>query len=79
MLVIIPKIIAIARSRSKLIEETDKDPDGNPTIGYGHLCSSASCSEIKYSIPLSKADGDKLLQDDLAVSIPSMITCARKV
>ncbi|EPE31289.1 Lysozyme-like protein [Glarea lozoyensis ATCC 20868] len=45
-----------------------KDPDGNPTIGYGHLCSSASCKEIKYSIPLSRAEGDSLIQDDLAVA-----------
>ncbi|KAH6683965.1 lysozyme [Halenospora varia] len=45
-----------------------KDPDGNPTIGYGHLCRSASCSEIAYHIPLSKSDGDKLLQSDLAIA-----------
>jgi len=44
------------------------DVGGNPTIGYGHLCSTASCSEIGYSIPLSKADGDKLLQSDLKVA-----------
>jgi lysozyme len=45
-----------------------KDPDGNPTIGYGHLCSSHSCREIKYSIPLSRAEGDALIQDDLGVA-----------
>jgi lysozyme len=45
-----------------------KDPDGNPTIGYGHLCSSTSCQEIKYSIPLSRAEGDALIQDDLGVA-----------
>jgi len=45
-----------------------KDPDGHPTIGYGHLCSSSSCSEIGFKIPLSKADGNKLLQRDLGVS-----------
>ncbi|KAG9234950.1 lysozyme-like domain-containing protein [Amylocarpus encephaloides] len=47
---------------------TDQDPDGHPTIGYGHLCSSASCAEIPYSIPLSRADGDRLIQSDLAVA-----------
>lgn len=47
----------------------DKDPDGHPTIGVGHLCSSASCSEIPYSIPLSVADGEKLLQSDLKVNL----------
>ncbi|QDS76536.1 hypothetical protein FKW77_006119 [Venturia effusa] len=45
-----------------------KDPDGHPTIGVGHLCSSASCSEIPYSIPLSVSDGEKLLQSDLKVA-----------
>lgn len=45
------------------------DPDGNPTIGYGHLCSDRSCSGLGYPIPLSKADGDKLLQSDLRVRV----------
>ncbi|KAK7216236.1 hypothetical protein V2G26_004239 [Clonostachys chloroleuca] len=42
-----------------------RDPAGYPTVGYGHLCSDSKCSDIKYSIPLSKADGRKLLQSDL--------------
>ncbi|KAI1292918.1 lysozyme-like domain-containing protein [Xylaria venustula] len=41
------------------------DPTGNPTIGYGHLCQQSGCSEIPYSIPLSEADGKKLLADDV--------------
>ena len=41
------------------------DPTGNPTVGWGHLCDDASCSDVSYSIPLSDADGEKLLQDDL--------------
>ncbi|KAF1991127.1 glycoside hydrolase family 24 protein [Aulographum hederae CBS 113979] len=44
------------------------DPSGYPTIGYGHLCSTSSCSEIPYAIPLSDADGQRLLQSDLAVA-----------
>jgi len=47
---------------------TDKDPTGHPTIGWGHLCKSSSCKEIGYKIPLSKADGEKLLNKDLLVS-----------
>jgi len=43
----------------------DTDPTGNPTVGYGHLCQKSKCSEIKYDIPLSKADGKKLLADDM--------------
>jgi lysozyme len=45
------------------------DPSGYPTIGYGHLCSDSSCSDVPYSVPLSDADGQKLLQSDLAVSL----------
>ncbi|KAI0163947.1 lysozyme [Xylariaceae sp. FL1272] len=41
------------------------DPTGNPTVGYGHLCQESGCSEIPYSIPLSEADGKKLLADDV--------------
>lgn len=43
----------------------DIDPTGNPTVGYGHLCSDSSCSEVPYSIPLSAQDGESLLRDDL--------------
>ncbi|CAM1507566.1 Fc.00g072070.m01.CDS01 [Cosmosporella sp. VM-42] len=41
------------------------DPSGNPTVGYGHLCQKSNCAEVPYSIPLSKADGESLLRDDL--------------
>ncbi|KAK4211184.1 lysozyme-like domain-containing protein [Rhypophila decipiens] len=42
-----------------------KDPSGNPTVGYGHLCTKSNCAEVKYPIPLSKANGKKLLADDM--------------
>ncbi|KAL9560756.1 hypothetical protein ACKAV7_015073 [Fusarium commune] len=32
-------------------------PTGNPTVGYGHLCDAPQCSEVKYPIPLSVANG----------------------
>ncbi|KAK3368770.1 lysozyme-like domain-containing protein [Podospora didyma] len=41
------------------------DPTGNPTVGYGHLCSNSKCTDVKYPIPLSKTDGKKLLAEDL--------------
>ncbi|KXX76154.1 Lysozyme [Madurella mycetomatis] len=41
------------------------DLTGHPTVGYGHLCQKKGCSEVKYKIPLSKADGKKLLADDM--------------
>ncbi|KAK7414850.1 hypothetical protein QQX98_006365 [Neonectria punicea] len=44
------------------------DPTGNPTVGYGHLCTETNCAEVPYSIPLSDADGEQLLRDDIAVA-----------
>ncbi|QKD62394.2 lysozyme-like domain-containing protein [Fusarium oxysporum Fo47] len=41
------------------------DPIGNPTVGYGHLCDAPQCSEVKYPVPLSVANGKKLLADDM--------------
>ncbi|KAK4221524.1 lysozyme-like domain-containing protein [Podospora fimiseda] len=41
------------------------DPTGHPTVGYGHLCSNSQCSDVKYPIPLSKANGKNLLADDM--------------
>ncbi|KAL6850985.1 hypothetical protein ACO1O0_008111 [Amphichorda felina] len=44
------------------------DPSGYPTVGYGHLCVETNCAEVPYSIPLSEADGRKLLASDMAVA-----------
>jgi GH24 family phage-related lysozyme (muramidase) len=55
------------------------DPTGNPTVGYGHLCQKAGCSEVPYPIPLSVANGKKLLASDMArfeQCITTMITGA---
>ncbi|KAK4151992.1 lysozyme-like domain-containing protein [Chaetomidium leptoderma] len=41
------------------------DATGHPTVGYGHLCTKSKCAEVKYSIPLSQANGKKLLADDM--------------
>ena len=54
-------------SRAALTMHSDIDATGNPTVGYGHLCKQSGCSEIPYPIPLSEADGQKLLQDDIKV------------
>lgn len=42
------------------------DLGGKPTVGYGHLCNDARCSDVKYPIPLSERDGQRLLADDMA-------------
>lgn len=46
------------------------DGFGNPTIGYGHLCGDASCSEVTFPKPLSEGDATKLLAGDLVVCLP---------
>lgn len=46
------------------------DTNGIRTIGYGHTCKDDSCSDVPYPIPLSQANCDKLLQDDLVVKLP---------
>ncbi|KAB8208958.1 endolysinautolysin [Aspergillus parasiticus SU-1] len=51
------------------------DGFGNPTIGYGHLCRDATCSEVTYPKPLSEADASRLLADDL-VSYQDALTNA---
>lgn len=44
------------------------DGFGNPTIGYGHLCTDKACSDVPFPKPLSKDSGTMLLQGDLTVS-----------
>jgi GH24 family phage-related lysozyme (muramidase) len=44
------------------------DGFGNPTCGYGHACKQKGCTEIHslgFSLPLSKASAEKLLDYDL--------------
>lgn len=43
------------------------DGFGNPTIGYGHLCGDASCSEVSGQ-PLTEESASQLLASDLVVS-----------
>ncbi|KAI9503840.1 hypothetical protein GGI26_005454 [Coemansia sp. RSA 1358] len=41
------------------------DPIGLPTVGYGHLCQTKGCSEVKYKFPLTKTTAKQLLNSDL--------------
>ncbi|AEO71812.1 glycoside hydrolase family 24 protein [Thermothielavioides terrestris NRRL 8126] len=47
------------------VDHVYTDATGHPTVGYGHLCSNSKCSDVPYHIPLSQADGKKLLADDM--------------
>lgn len=41
------------------------DAAKNPTVGYGHLCSTKGCTELGYDYPISETEGQALLQKDL--------------
>ncbi|KAJ1931701.1 hypothetical protein FBU59_006624, partial [Linderina macrospora] len=41
------------------------DPIGLPTVGYGHLCQTKGCKEVKYKFPLTKATAEALLKSDI--------------
>ncbi|EXL92978.1 lysozyme [Fusarium odoratissimum NRRL 54006] len=56
----------VATGSSRYVtSKCQNDPTGNPTVGYGHLCDAAQCSEVKYPIPLSIVNGKKLLADGM--------------
>ena len=63
--------VDLVKSFEGFVASPEPDPVGLPTVGYGHLCQKKNCAEVKYKFPLSKADGVKLLQDDLVVSTPN--------
>ncbi|KAJ1954554.1 hypothetical protein EC988_002370 [Linderina pennispora] len=41
------------------------DQIGQPTVGYGHLCQTTGCKEVKYKFPLTKETAEALLKDDI--------------
>jgi hypothetical protein len=43
------------------------DGFGNPTIGYGHLCTDTSCSDVSFPKPLTEDTAQQLLSQDLLV------------
>lgn len=47
------------------VAKPSPDPIGLPTVGYGHLCQSKGCAEVKYKFPLTKATALQLLNDDM--------------
>jgi len=60
--------IALIEKYEGWVDHAYLDPTGHWTIGYGHLCSRAECTDVPYPKPLSKANGEKLLQADLKIA-----------
>lgn len=62
--------ISLIKEFEGFVKSPAPDPIGLPTVGYGHLCQTASCSEVGYSFPLTEAQATALLKKDAVVSIP---------
>ncbi|KAM7190788.1 Lysozyme-like domain containing protein [Naviculisporaceae sp. PSN 640] len=60
--------INLVKSFEGWVPDIYPDPDGNPTVGYGHLCANPQCSDVPYPIPLFEADGERLLRDDITTA-----------
>ncbi|PGH11556.1 hypothetical protein AJ79_04814 [Helicocarpus griseus UAMH5409] len=57
------------------VPKPEPDPIGLPTVGYGHLCKTKGCKEVKF--PLTKAAATKLLKKDVK-SFQQAITMSTK-
>lgn len=63
--------LALIKEFEGFVPNVYNDPVGYPTVGYGHLCKSSGCAEVKYGFPLSEETGTALLNDD----IPNYTSC----
>lgn len=63
-----PNIIDFIKEFEGFSATPYNDVAGYPTVGYGHLCSTSDCSELPYSYPMTQAEGEELLADDVRVS-----------
>ena len=59
--------ITLLKNEEGFVASVSADPRGHGTIGYGHKCIQTGCAEVPYSQPLSEADGEKLMLEDLEV------------
>ncbi|KAJ3560552.1 hypothetical protein NP233_g10762 [Leucocoprinus birnbaumii] len=55
--------ISLIKEFEGFVARPAPDPIGLPTVGYGHLCKTKGCSEVK--LPLTEATATTLLINDL--------------
>jgi len=56
--------VDLIKKSEGFVRSPKPDPIGLPTVGYGHLCKTKGCSEVKYKFPLTPTTAAELLQDD---------------
>ncbi|KAJ1949122.1 hypothetical protein EC988_004899, partial [Linderina pennispora] len=57
--------LSLIKEFEGLVKSPAPDPIGLPTVGYGHLCQTKGCKEVKYSFPLTQDTAEALLKDDI--------------
>ncbi|KAI8318655.1 glycoside hydrolase family 24 protein [Martensiomyces pterosporus] len=63
--------IALLKEFEGFVASPSPDPIGLPTVGYGHLCQTKGCSEVKQGFPLTPSTAEELLRTD----VPKYATC----
>jgi GH24 family phage-related lysozyme (muramidase) len=60
-----PATLSLIKQFEGFVARPAPDPIGLPTVGYGHLCKTKGCSEVKSPFPLTDATATVLLNSDL--------------
>ncbi|KAJ1957392.1 hypothetical protein GGI12_005039 [Dipsacomyces acuminosporus] len=57
--------IQLIKEFEGFVAKPKPDPIGLPTVGYGHLCKTKGCSEVKQGFPLTPKTAEDLLRGDI--------------
>ncbi|KAJ2978999.1 hypothetical protein NQ176_g3508 [Zarea fungicola] len=60
-----PTTLEVIKTLEGFRSDLYDDGYGTQHVGYGHACQKKDCAEVKYPIPISNADAEKLLLADL--------------